>query len=390
MTIFDVLILVFVVLAILHGIQIGLVRQAFGLLGFWGGLILGVVVASHLIGSFSSLSNRALVVAFSVLIGMIIGTTLGNIAGTQISRLVRIIHILWLDKALGAVLGAATALLTVWLLASLFIYIPLPGISDLVRQSRIVSQLDTSLPPPPTFIASLERDTTPGLFPRVFNGLAPLPASPIAEVPTALVQQAMANAQASVVKVEGLACNSVNEGSGFIVASGLVITNAHVVAGMTDPVVYDASISHAARVVFYDPNIDLAALRVNGLQGTPLTLDTDDQPRGTNAAALGYPEGGSFSAVPAGILQHLTAEGQDIYGTSTSLRQLYELQSPIEPGNSGGPLVLPDGRVIGIVFAKSEDDAGIGYALTAGQVNTDIQTAKTKQAPVSTGACISE
>ncbi|MBU6389004.1 MarP family serine protease [Patescibacteria group bacterium] len=386
----DGVIILLLLLAIGRGWRAGLIRQGFGLLGFWGGVALGIFLALQVVNRFPAQSDRALAVIMAVLLGLIIGSTLGDILGVLTEKLIRLIRAGWLDSLLGSVLAVAMTLLTVWLLSGLASYVPVPEFSQEVRASSILRYLNDRLPPTPTVLADLEQRILPTFYPRVFMGLAPTPAPPVGPVPTALVRQAMDRDQASVVKVTGLACAAVSEGSGFIASPGLVVTNAHVVAGVSRPIVYDGNGAHEAVVVLYDPTVDLAALRVSGLTGAPLTLDTVDQPRGTEAAALGYPENGGFTGMPAGVLQELLAEGQNIYNTGNSVRKVYELQSPIEPGNSGGPLVLPDGRVIGIIFAKSVSDVGIGYALTAGQVQSEISQAAGLTRPVSTQGCVAE
>jgi S1-C subfamily serine protease len=229
----------------------------------------------------------------------------------------------------------------------------------------------------------------PNGFPMVFIGQEPSPPRANPASP-AQVQEAVANAGASVVKIQGYGCGGIVSGSGFVVGPGMVATNAHVVAGVSNISISDERGQHAATVVWFDPDLDFAVLRASGLAGAPLAIDSADEPRGTAGAVLGFPGGGPFDAEPATVLDETEAVGRNIYDESTTLRSIYDLQANVEPGNSGGPLVLPNGSVIGVVFAKSITEQGIGYALTAQQIVPEINQAKGRTAAVSVGSCASE
>ena len=176
----------------------------------------------------------------------------------------------------------------------------------------------------------------------------------------------------STVKIEGSGCGVIQEGSGFVVAPGLVVTNAHVVAGISRPIVIDQYGDHPATAALYDSRLDIAVLRVPGLRDQPASLLEGSALVGSGSAAavLGYPEGGPFKAVPAGVADAFEATGLDIYGNATVTREIYELDAVIQPGNSGGPLIasgdkaagIRDGTVIGVVFARSTTDTSVGYA----------------------------
>ena len=159
-----------------------------------------------------------------------------------------------------------------------------------------------------------------------------------------------------------------------MVAPGEVVTNAHVIAGIPRPQVEDGAGFHPTTVVYFNPSFDLAVLRVSGLSEPPLTLDPTDVGRGTQAAVLGYPGGGSFTADPAGVMAEFEAEGRDIYGQGLTLRSVYEIQALVRPGNSGGPLVEPNGEVIGVVFSRSTTNADVGYALASPGVLSRVQS----------------
>jgi len=180
----------------------------------------------------------------------------------------------------------------------------------------------------------------------------------------------------------------IQEGSGFVAADGYVVTNAHVVAGMDDPEVRSAEGLSDATTVLFDPDLDLAILSVPGATGPPLPLATEPLDRGAPGAVLGYPQGGPLDVRRAAVRRTIDAVGRDIYGHGEVERLVLELQTLVRPGNSGGPFVLPDGRVGGVVFAASSGEDDVGYAIAAGEVDDPLEIAMGRTASVDTGPCI--
>jgi len=165
------------------------------------------------------------------------------------------------------------------------------------------------------------------------------------------------------------------------------VTNAHVIAGIPHPVVEVGNNLLQTTVLSFDPSFDLAVMRVRGIDGPPLALDPDKASRGVQAAVLGYPGGGPFEVQPAGVMAEFEAEGRDIYGQGLTVRDVYEIQAIVRPGNSGGPLVQPDGQVIGVVFSRSTTDGDIGYALASPGVLARVTKAENLSHAVGTGPC---
>jgi S1-C subfamily serine protease len=225
----------------------------------------------------------------------------------------------------------------------------------------------------------------PSGFPNVFAQFEPPAASPLPLPSDPAIRAAAARAAPSTVKILGTACGQILEGSGFVVAPGVVVTNAHVVAGEQGQAVEDRSGTHRAFAVAFDPKIDVAVLRSPGLSAPTLPMSTATVPRGTEGAVLGYPGGGPLDTGPAVVLREENAVGRDIYGTGLTARDIYELRADVRPGNSGGPLVNTRAVVIGVVFARSARTPDIGYALTSAQVASRVRNAGS--APVSTGPC---
>ncbi|HVF12407.1 MAG TPA: trypsin-like peptidase domain-containing protein, partial [Actinomycetota bacterium] len=224
-------------------------------------------------------------------------------------------------------------------------------------------------------------------FPPVFAELEPAPGVDVALPSDPAVQAAVKAAQASTVRIEGTGCGGIQTGSGFVVASGLVVTNAHVVAGIDRPFIEDSKGQHRATTILFDPDLDLAILSARGLAGKPLNLAQQERPPGDGGAVLGYPGGGAFTAVPAAIVNRMEAVGRDIYSRSLSTRDVYRLKANVRPGNSGGPVVAPDGQVTGVVFSRSAYREEIGYALTSISVIPKVNQANQSDREVDTGPC---
>ncbi len=190
-----------------------------------------------------------------------------------------------------------------------------------------------------------------------------------------------------MVKIRGTSsCGRGVEGSGFVYADGRVMTNAHVVAGVSDPEVEIGGDAVSAEVVHYDPDLDVAVLAVD-TSGLPV-LDFDDAAGpGDGVAILGYPQDGPYDAQPGRVRAEQRLRSPDIYGDGTVIREVFSLRGLVRPGNSGGPIVSSGGDTVGVVFAASVTDGDTGYALTAAQVAQSAARGLSGSDPVSTGDC---
>jgi S1-C subfamily serine protease len=159
------------------------------------------------------------------------------------------------------------------------------------------------------------------------------------------------------------------------------------VAGESATQVEVGGSSYGATVVLFDPKFDLAILRTSAPLGPALTIDPDQVPRGTQAVILGYPEDGPLSIGAAGVTAEITAVGRDIYNQGAVTRGVYALDAAVRPGNSGGPVVIAGGEVVGVVFSRSTVYPNVGYALTSPGVLARVRQAASRQAPVSTQKC---
>lgn len=385
--IIDIAIVIFAISALYRGREIGFVRQLFSTAGFFGGLFLGAWLEQYTVHWGHTHTWRSIITLLTTLGCALILLTVGEFIGIKLKRRVLLKRINVLDNGFGGLLGVISLLLSVWLISAVLGSLPFPGMQATLRSSKIVSALDHNLPSAPAVISGLGRLVDPNGFPQVFVGQEPSPNNQVNVPSLGDLQAAVNKDRASVVKIEGQGCGGIVEGSGFVVGSNLVATNAHVVAGIRHPYVVDGDGTHGGTVIWFNPNLDFAVLRVYNLAGPSLVITKNRAPVGTAAAALGYPGGGSFRAEPAAVSNQFTASGRDIYDRSDTLRDVYELRADIIPGNSGGPLVNKDGTVIGVIFAESTAYPHTGYALTSDQVTGEINQAAARNQPVGTGQC---
>jgi S1-C subfamily serine protease len=292
------------------------------------------------------------------------------------------------DRTLGSILAGATLLAAVWLGATVFTNVPTDWLQKQLKGSVVIAQLNKTLPSAPGVVTRLGHLIDPNSFPNVFTGLEPRinTSRPLPSIGD--LDGAVQKARASTVKIEGEGCGGISNGSGFVADKDLVVTNAHVVAGVKQPFVIDSAGRHRAQVVFFDPDLDMAVLRATGLAGQPLLIKGGNVANGSAAAILGYPGGGDFTANPAAIIDSFKAVGRNIYNQGETTREIYSLKGAVRPGNSGGPLVDPDGEVIGMIFAESTTYDNVGYALTTDRIITNLDSAKNRQSAVTTGSCM--
>jgi len=387
----DLVIVAWAVLAAVSGYRRGASVQLTEYAGLCAGLAAGALLAPAIAALAPSPAWRAAIAAGG-LIGLAgLGVGVGWLIGRRLWAAARRGGLGRVDALGGSILSVAAVLLAVWFFAYNLVNGPVPAVSRAIRSSAIVQSLEDTLPRPPAILSKARGLLDRFGFPQVFADLPPLPAGPVPIPGQATVRAIRAQAGASTVRIEGSACgNVIEEGSGFVVAPGYVVTNAHVVAGVHSPVVQSpGQDGQAATPVLYDPKLDVAVLHVQGSLGPVLSLDVLSLPRGSRGAVLGYPGGGPLTAGGAAVRRSLSAIGRDVYGRSIVDREVYELQAIVRPGNSGGPFLLPSGDVAGIVFAASTTDGNVAYALTAGQVEPDIHRGIGRTRPVSTRDCVS-
>jgi S1-C subfamily serine protease len=386
----DLAIALLLVLAAINGFRRGALLQLCTYAGLLIGLVLGALLApavAHLASSTLGQATVALVALFSL---AALGDAVGWLVGLRVWRLAHRTVLGTFDSVAGTVVALVAVLVTTWFLGWNLVNGPFPSVSEAIRGSAAMRTLDDVFPRPPSVLAEVRQFLNRFGFPEVFVDLPPAPAGPVDAPSDAEVARIAKLAEASTVRIVGEACGAIQEGSGFVAADHYVITNAHVVAGVKAPLVQRQNVDGSldAIVVVFDPKLDIAVLYVEDPPGPVLDLDGHEEDRGSQGAVLGYPGGGSLKEGAGAVLRTLDAVGRDIYGQKVVERQVYELQAIVRPGNSGGPFVLADGTVAGVVFAASTVDKKVGYAITSPQVVPELRDAQGKAQAVSTGGCV--
>lgn len=389
MNLLDVAILALLALSLMTGYRRGAALQVIGYGSLLVGLLVGAILAPQLAVLATDPAMQSVVALGSLLLIAGLFDAAGWALGTRAWAAARQSHLGTLDSWAGVGVAALATLLAVWFLAFNLVQGPIPALSRQIRGSAIVRGIDGVLPRPPSLLVQLRGVLDRFGFPEVFEGLPPAPAGPVRGPTEGEVGRAADAAAASTLRVVGRACDRIQEGSGFIVADGYVVTNAHVVAGVEAPQVQQQSGgSIGAATVLFDPDLDLAVLRIDSTPAAPLDLLTENLGRGDGTAVLGYPQGGGLTVGPAAVRRVLEAVGRDIYGARTVSREVYELQTAVRPGNSGGPFVTADGGVAGVVFAASTTGGDVGYAITSTEAMAQIERGIGRIEPTSTGPCL--
>ena len=387
---FDLIVVVLVVVAIVIGFRSGALPQLFGLLGAVAGGVLAVLALPHLDTPLAALdpSVRAFAVLAGILFAVGIGETVGSAIGRSAAAMLGEGIFGALDRVLGAIVSCAQALLIVWLTGGLLAAGPNLPLAAQAQTSFIVRGLSAILPPPTEIAAELGHVLDVSGLPDLFVGLEPLPAPPVTLPDDPVVRAIAKQAADSTVKVTAATCLVLSSGTGIVIARGYVVTNAHVVAGASTVRVSAGSQVFDSVPVFFDPELDVALLWTPQLRALPLRFASADPHRGATGAALGYPRGGGLTVVAAAVAGAYEARGRDIYGRTQVTRRILELRARIDQGDSGGPLVLTDGTVGGVVFAEARTDPEVGYALSPTAVAIAVAPSLGRTGGVPTGECI--
>jgi S1-C subfamily serine protease len=395
----DILLLAGAVWFAVIGYRQGFVVGILSVIGFLGGGLVAVYLLPVLwdqLTDGSEVSSTAAVVAVII---VIVCASVGQAFTTHLGNKLRR-YITWsparaLDATGGALVNVVAMLLVAWLIGSALAGTSLPTLGKEVRNSSVLLGISRVMPAQAsTWFTDFSSVLAQNGFPQVFS---PFANEPITEVkapdPALAGSPVAARAKQSIVKVVGTApgCGKVLEGTGFVFSDRRVMTNAHVVGGVDEPTVQIGGQGrlYDAKVVLFDWQRDIAVLDVPDLDAKPLKFTgTDhDAATGNDAIVAGFPENGSYDVRSARVRGRIDAQGPDIYHRGTVRRDVYSLFATVRQGNSGGPLLTPDGKVYGVVFAKSLDDPDTGYALTADEIRQDIAHGRTANQQVDSQAC---
>lgn len=388
LTLLDLGLLLVLGLSVVHGWRRGVASIAFRLagvlLGFVGGLLLAGRVLSPRLAPLTHLALGLLCVVGVVLLGRAVGTRLGAGLAAALRRL----HLGVVDRAAGAVAAGVVAALTIWLVGALVATVYAPAVRTAEQRSVVLSGLRRALPSTDRLSVDVRRSTH-GAVPADLLALLPAGSGITTAVGSSSLDATARSRGRSVVKVLASACGSIAEGTAFVAgrdgAADLLVTNAHVVRGSGDVTVSDGPDRHAATVVSYDADADLAVLRVAGFDAPALPLADAPAANGTSAEILGYPRDGALTETAADVLQRLPTVQPNSAGLG--VREVYRIRAAVQHGNSGSPLITADGRVIGVVNALSLLEHDTGYALTASSVRTELAGVGAASGAVDTGTC---
>lgn len=387
----DVLVLLLALIAGLSGARQGTVTALASIVGVVVGAIAGVRLAALLVSRFESAPAR---IAFSVAVVVLlvaVGETLGVWLGRSVRSRMDGERLRQIDNGLGAVVQGLATLFVAWLVALPLTSSGYTELAGSVRSSAVLRGVDSVVPETVRQLpAELTRLLDVSGFPDV---LAPFSATPITDVgpadPALLMSPVVTDAQGSVLKVRGRApgCGRMLEGTAFVVAPQRMLTNAHVVAGTEDLRIEAGGELLDAEVVSYDAATDIAVLAVPELDAPVLPFSPTDAEGGQSALVLGYPLDGPYQASAARVRERINLRGPDIYDSRTVVRDVFTVRAVVRSGNSGGPLLDEQGRILGMVFGAAVDDEETGFALSADEIVDEVRAAPGLTVEVGTGPC---
>ncbi|WP_329176272.1 MarP family serine protease [Streptomyces sp. NBC_01477] len=397
MNVLDFLLILAAVWFAVIGYRQGFVVGVMSVIGFLGGGLVAIYLLPMLWDKATDDATPGSAAVVSAVAIVIVCASVGQAFTTHLGNKVRT-KITWsparaIDASGGALVNVLAMLTVAWLIGSALATTALPTIGREVRSSKVLLGVSRVVPAQAdTWFTDFSSTLAQNGLPQVFGTFGSEPITSVPAPDPALVNSSVVtNARRSIVKVVGTApgCGKVLEGSGFVFAKDRVMTNAHVVGGVSEPTVQVGGKGklHDATVVLYDWHRDIAVLDVPGLDAPELHFATTGEHSRDDAIVAGFPENGPFDVRAARVRDRIEATGPDIYHRGTVHRDVYSLYATVRQGNSGGPLLTTDGQVAGVVFAKSLDDSNTGYALTADEVATDAAAGRTADQQVDTESC---
>lgn len=389
----DLVLLALVVLFAVSGYRQGFIVGLLSFVGFVGGGAVGVLIAPPISEAVvNSTAQQALLAIVIVFLTATLGQLLASSLGTMLRNRVTGDNARAVDAVGGSFVSALSLLIVAWFVGTWLANSTFAWPRQQIKNSTVLNGVNEVMPDSAeSWFSSFQKFIGQSEFPRVFGGLG---GEPLVDVPppngSVLSTPALRAARSSIVKITGTApqCQRKIEGTGFLFAPQHVMTNAHVVAGVqgqSEVLSLDGE-RNRGRVVLYDPRRDIAVLHVPDIRLRPLEFAGQARTR-DDAVIAGFPKNHPFTADAARIRARQSAKGPDIYHSGQVVREIYAIRGKVEPGNSGGPLLSPEGKVYGVIFAAALDSPATGYALTAHEVAPNAAAGRTRTDPVSTGDC---
>jgi S1-C subfamily serine protease len=389
----DLVVIGIAVLAVVSGARQGVIIALPAFIGVIGGAILGILIAPLVVEQIEASPTKA-AFAFAIIVLFIaLGETAGVWVGRTLRQKINSPRLNGVDSVLGAIVQGIVVFVVCWLIGSALSTVGNPTLASAINRSVVLGGVDDVMP-------SAAQDLPVKLRKALDNTGFPAIVDPFNRTPTKEVDppdpalQASAVVQRvkpSVLKIHAKApsCERALEGTGFVIAPQRVMTNAHVVAGANEVSVEVGDRQLRARVVYYDPETDVAILSVNALTAPVMRFASEDAKSGQDSIVLGYPLDGPYTAAPSRVRDRIQLSGPDIYDSRNVTRDVFTLRAVVKSGNSGGPLVDTEGAVIGLVFGAAVDNSDTGFALTADEVRDEVNDAPRMTNQVDTGHCAS-
>jgi len=365
----DIAIIVVAVGSFFYGKDIGFVRNFSSAAGFLFGLIVGAYIETKVITESADASTKTIMVVLMAFALGIIFLTVGEYFGVRLKHKIVSKKYLQLDKYLGSAFSLLILFFCVWLLGALSINLPYAGLQKQVDKSIFITKLNSIATPAPIVVDNiaykLSKENSPNIQDLQSLGV-----------------------DDSVYKIISQGCKQLKVGSGFKVGDDLVATNAHVVAGINSPHIKTTSKIFSSAVVYIDTNLDFALLKTTKLPGQELQFNNQVQANGTTIKSLGHSGGGPLKIKTGKINNHFLAKSNNIFNDKIIKREIYDISTNLESGDSGGPILTTDGSVVGMAFAESTNNTN-GYGLMSKSISPIIAIAKEKNVnqPVTNNRC---
>ena len=388
----------FIVVAVLAAMATGWRQGGFASLlsavGILAGLIIGLGVAPMVLQITDQVGIRFLLALGMLILLIGLGQLLGSALGHAIRDRMKTKSGQRVDSSFGAVLMSVFSLVLIWLIATPMATSLSNSVGKGVRESAILREVNKVMPDElnqlPRSISGMLNDSglPPVMMPWEDGTSVDVEAPNIEVADQAMVQDVRPSVVHVIADADG--CRRRMMGSGFVTADNYVVTNAHVVAGTQTAYVDTVLGIKAARVVYYNPEVDIAVLRAENLGLEPLAWADGPAYTGDDAVVMGFPHSGPFTANAARIRERVNIAGPDIYSNSRVERESYILRGTVVQGNSGGPLISSDGTVLGLIFGASVDDTDTGYAITAEEVRAHVGDVTRFENSVDTQECVAQ
>lgn len=390
----DGFIVVAVLAAMTSGWRQGGLASLLSAVGILAGLIIGLGVAPMVLQITDQVGIRFLLALGMLILLIGLGQLLGSALGHAIRDRMKTKSGQRVDSSFGAILMSVFSLVLIWLIATPMATGLSNSVGKGVRESAILREVNKVMPDEltqlPRSISGMLNDSglPPVMMPWEDGSSVDVEAPNIEVADQAMVQDIRPSVVHVIADADG--CRRRMMGSGFVTADNYVVTNAHVVAGTQTAYVDTVVGIKEARVVYYNPEVDIAVLRAENLGLEPLAWADDPAYTGDDAVVMGFPHSGPFTANAARIRERVNIAGPDIYSNSRVERESYILRGTVVQGNSGGPLISPDGTVLGLIFGASVDDTDTGYAITAEEVRAHVGDVTRFENSVDTQECVAQ